>query len=385
MNAKLTTALALSAALLCSLNVSAKTYYTLPTTKFFSADKLKVPKPKTETLSTGVRLSWSPSVGAIGYRIYRGTKNNWKSSGKIAQTISVEFLDKTAKPGVDYYYWVCPVAWPKKISISQIYSIEASTKKMKKWLKKGVISSKASKFKTKSTLGWRAVAMTFPNMESYVHGDPETSRMAKYNTSIDGISVSWKKAKGAVKYIVYRLEDSQARKNYLSWRNVKSIVKTKNTSFIDKTAKAACDYRYWVVPIGKNGKNYLDIIKEKNSALNDTPFPNLYGIGRRKSSVDGHVPTPTGSLGADCAGINIHFNYDPYVKSFRLYRSRYYTVSPLEDASLIQTSSNGQGGSITFFDYSLSPNTTYYYWIGVVDIWGTTWYNCSKYVTVSTF
>jgi hypothetical protein len=263
-------------------------------------------------------------------------------------------------------------------------SIEASEKSLKKWLKKGDIASKASKFQSKSTLGWRALAMTFPNMESYVLGDPATSRMAKYNAYYDGIFISWKKAKGAVSYWIYRLEDSEARKDYSNWRNAKCFAKTKKTSHKDTSAKAGYDYRYWVVPIGKNKRNYLDVVKKKNTALNDMPFPRLYGLGMRKSSVNGHVPIPTVTMYSGCADITIRFTPDKYVKSFQLYRSTNYTTKPLSYASLIQTSSNGDG-YINFSDYSLSPQTTYYYWIGVVDIWGTVWYNCSKYATMDTY
>lgn len=348
------------------------TYLTLPTSKLFSADKLKVPKPKTETLSTGVQLSWNPSVGAIGYRIYRGTKNNWKSSKKIAQTLSVEFLDKTAKPGVNYYYWICPVAWPKTIAVSQLYSIEASQKQLKKWLKKGTISKKASKFKKKCARGWKPVTLSAPDRNA------NTWKMPGYNESTEGIKVSWKKASGAVKYFVYRLEEEKMKKNYLSWKDAEYVGETTATSFLDTKAKAGYVYRYWVAPIGKNGKNFLQVIKD--SKLRKPDVSSLYAKGMRKTTVV--VPTPTiSTLGPQHVGVSFEMAQDKYIKQYNVYRSRTLTIDPTRDASFVRSA--GTRGPVTVDDYDLATGVQYYYYVVVVDIWGTAWSEPSKYATVT--
>ena len=59
------------------------------------------------TYSDRIRVSWTPSAGAIGYEVWRNTNNVSGSATKIAPSIvSSPYDDLTASQGITHYYWI---------------------------------------------------------------------------------------------------------------------------------------------------------------------------------------------------------------------------------------------------------------------------------------
>jgi serine protease len=59
------------------------------------------------TYTDKVRVSWNPSSGATYYQVFRHTSNNSSSSTSLTNSYpSSPYDDKTASPGIIYYYWV---------------------------------------------------------------------------------------------------------------------------------------------------------------------------------------------------------------------------------------------------------------------------------------
>lgn len=78
-------------------------YYSGVKTLFLSTPKLSSAK-KT---STGIKVNYTKSVGATGYRIYRKTAGgSWQKIATVKGVSAISYLDKTAKKGVKYTYTV---------------------------------------------------------------------------------------------------------------------------------------------------------------------------------------------------------------------------------------------------------------------------------------
>jgi len=56
--------------------------------------------------SDKVRISWSASPGATGYKIFRNTTNDSSTAVQIGTTTELFFDDTAAAAGITYYYWV---------------------------------------------------------------------------------------------------------------------------------------------------------------------------------------------------------------------------------------------------------------------------------------
>jgi alpha-tubulin suppressor-like RCC1 family protein len=55
----------------------------------------------------GVKLDWSPVLGALSYEVWRGTTNNSAAATRIAEGLSIPlFYDSTIAPAVTHYFWI---------------------------------------------------------------------------------------------------------------------------------------------------------------------------------------------------------------------------------------------------------------------------------------
>jgi len=56
--------------------------------------------------TTGATISWSPVDGASAYHVYRSTLNDSSSAVVVSSINECRYVDATASPGVDFYYWI---------------------------------------------------------------------------------------------------------------------------------------------------------------------------------------------------------------------------------------------------------------------------------------
>ncbi|HEX6882428.1 MAG TPA: S8 family serine peptidase [Planctomycetota bacterium] len=59
----------------------------------------------TDGACNAVTVTWRAASGATGYQIWRGTSTNSASAVQIGTSSTLSFVDTTAFPGAQYYYW----------------------------------------------------------------------------------------------------------------------------------------------------------------------------------------------------------------------------------------------------------------------------------------
>ena len=111
--------------------------------------KLDTPKlTSVSNISTGVKVKWEKVSGTSKYKVLRKTgSQNWKSLGICGTT---EFIDKTAKNGVTYYYTVYAVTADGKYRASDY----DKTGLLKTFLTRPVVNSLQSKNAGSLTVKW---------------------------------------------------------------------------------------------------------------------------------------------------------------------------------------------------------------------------------------
>ncbi len=107
--------------------VNGKDYYSTAS-KAYKSTILDVSVPqnlKAVPLDDGVKLTYSKSLGTIGYMIYRsdsGKAGTWKKIATTKSNNTLEYIDKTAVQGKTYYYTIRSY---KKVSGEFFYSATA--------------------------------------------------------------------------------------------------------------------------------------------------------------------------------------------------------------------------------------------------------------------
>lgn len=174
-----------------------------PTVK--AGNILKTGKPK---------LSWNKVSGAEKYAVYRATKKNGTYK-YMTTTKNTEWTHETAVAGKKYYYRV-----------------------------KAIDVDNRSADSAKSTIVVRSCDLKRPVLSVTLNNKAKPK-------------LSWKKISGAEKYEVFRA----TKKN----GTYKSIGKTKNISYIDKTAKGGKTYYYRVraIDADNSGANSAKSINDK--------------------------------------------------------------------------------------------------------------------------
>lgn len=243
--------------------------------------------------NNGVKVSWKAVSGASKYRVFRkGYGENWK---KIADTTSVDCIDKSAVSGTTYRYTVRCISDDGKQYLSsydkngkKIYycsqpvlssAKQTSTGVKVSWEKvKG--ASKYRVFRKVSRGRWQKVTDTtltdytdtgVASGTTYVYtvrclSSDEKKYESSYDTdgikvtycsqpvlkgiskSSAGVKVNWNTVKGTGKYRVFR-KTTGGR-----WTKVAD---TTSTSYTDKNVVKGTKYVYTVRCLSKNGKEYL--------------------------------------------------------------------------------------------------------------------------------
>ena len=147
---------------------------------------------------TGIKITWSQTPGAKGYRVYRKVSGgSYEAIKTVSGASSVSYTDTGAKSGTVYYYVV--KAYGKTTEAA--WGTKSSSVKMKRL-------------------------------------DQPTLKVA--NTS-GGIKISWSKCTGADGYYVYRKGDGVT-----SWKRIATIKKNSTVSWSDTNVKAGTEYTYTV-------------------------------------------------------------------------------------------------------------------------------------------
>lgn len=236
------------------------------------------------SVNGGVKLTWSRSTDAVGYRVYRkNKKGSWVRIADINKQSTTTYIDKGAfsnykniytvravgeqglstynKQGVSVYY----VPTPALKSIANTGKGVKVTWGAVKGTKKYNIYRKAG-----SATKWDYIARVDGKVTSYV--DTEVSNGVTYTYTVravdangissynstglkltfvtspkisaasntaSGVKLKWNKISGATKYRLYRKTGNG------SWVTI-ATVGSSVTSYTDKTAKSGVTYRYTV-------------------------------------------------------------------------------------------------------------------------------------------
>lgn len=179
-------------------------------------DKAEVPGgiKVTQRSYNSLLIKWNSSENATKYELYRSTKK--KSGYKKIKTLNqTSFVDKKLKTGKTYYYKVRAVTKAEKSGFSSIAS--------NKPVPKAVTSLEA--------------------------------KQSSYNS----IKLTWKKAKGANKYVIYRSTKENG--------GFKKIKTTASTSYTDKKLSTGKIYYYKVFA-------YKDKIRGNSAVVSAKTKPN---------------------------------------------------------------------------------------------------------------
>ncbi len=255
--------------------------------------RLAVASVKTATTGNYLKITWSKATGATKYVVYRSQLSGKKWSGwsKIATTTKNTYTDKKVKSGVTYKYRVCAQysvsksAYQDSNSVKLLttpkVTVKAYTKSIiAKWGKVTGATGYTVYRRQKTASGWSSWKK-LANTKSLSYTDKKAKNGVQYQYTVraysgsvtsdiaasatacilstpkvtlanykSGIKVSWKKIKGAEKYVVYR-----SQLNGKKWSGYKKIATTKSVSYVDKTAKSKVSYKYYVVAVSGSSQS----------------------------------------------------------------------------------------------------------------------------------
>ena len=162
-----------------------------------------------QTKAKYVKLTWTKSVNATGYEIYRSEKKNsgYKKIKTISKNSKLYYQDKSVESGKTYYYKI------------KAYS-------------KGAEKTFYSQF-SGIVKGGRL--------------DPVTPK--KCEGSQDYIKLTWKKSVNATGYVIYRSENQNGK-----YKKIGTITQNKQLYYKDRTAKSGKKYYYKIKAYKTNGE-----------------------------------------------------------------------------------------------------------------------------------
>lgn len=237
-----------------------------------SAPEAPVGVVATEGTSTaGIRINWSASSGATGYKVYRATSNSSSAAKVIAASLTSLYYDDTSvEVGTTYYYWV-----------------------------KAVNSFGESDFSSFAS-GWRAYAI--PNAPTGVS--------ASDGTSTTGVVITWDGVDDADTYSVWRSTSSASSTAVSIGSSITA------TSYTDTSAVAGTTYYYWVKATNRGGTSAFSVCDSGYRAIAAPSAPT--GV--------------TASDGLSSSEIIVSWNPVSSAKSYSVWRS---TSSSSSSASQI--------------------------------------------------
>ena len=305
----------------------------------------KISAPATVTLGTakaganGIKVTWTQTEGAVKYNVYRRTADTKWTSTPLATVSGTSFTDKTVKAGETYIYTVRGIASDGK-SLSTGYDkngVTATALPATVTLgtaKAGANGIKVTWSKAEGAVRYRvyrqaAGESSWTTLTSSATGTSYTDKKAKagvtYTYTVralnsanglsagydkngvkaiiapatvtlgtakagaNGITVTWAKADGAVKYNVYR------RTADTKWTSA-PLATVSGTSFTDKTAKAGVKYIYTVRGVASDGKT-LSTGYDK-TGVTATALPATVKLGTAKAGANGIKVTWSKAEGA---------------------------------------------------------------------------------------
>lgn len=250
----------------------------------------KIGKLEVKLNVTNVSISWKAGKGAQSYAIYRSEKKN-SSYVKVGETKKTKYTDKSTTQGKSYYYKVFAesngtqsdgIQTKKSIKIpTGPKAVKALKYKMESY-NSLTLSWKASKGATKYTIyrstskngTYKKVKTTtsttyrlknvkcgqiyyykivpyadkLPGKEKIIKAYTIPDKVTKLKATVkdNTITLTWKKAKGAVTYEIYR----STKKN----SGFTKVAETKKTKYTDKNLTYGKTYYYQVYALSNGSK-----------------------------------------------------------------------------------------------------------------------------------
>lgn len=184
----------------------------------------------------GVNVQWAPVSGATSYNIYRrnASESSWTKAGFVGAD-ATSFSDKGLVSGTEYYYAVCPV-----VSTSEGAKVESDP--------------------------------------IYYIAAPDN---IKSENIIEGIKITWEKSKGAIKYVLMRLDENS------DYKTIAEINANEPLEFIDTDVIWNESYTYTVKAISPKGESLMSDTSAPLIRIGamGTANPELYECGIRVSWV----------------------------------------------------------------------------------------------------
>lgn len=276
----------------------------------------KITKPSVKSGKNSITITFKKQQGT-GFEIYRKSGKKYK---KIATTTSTQYVDQGLKAETTYSYKARAYLYDKETGRTT-YS---------------------------SYVAFSADTSTVCNMT-----------LNAVQKSKNTVKLNWTKVKGAEKYLVYRSnyasgDNSYSKKNgsntNAKWKLIKTIKKSKTTSYTDKKLTAGETYNYRVVAVYQ--------VKKVTKQIDAT------------ASVVLDLQAPQNAVAyASGSQIKISWDTDKFAKQYEVRYTRYnaqgkaYTKRP-ETAVTKQTSYviNGQAGDYAKIELRASDGSKWTEW-----------------------
>ena len=228
----------------------------------------------------GVSVNWNKRAGAVRYRVYR--KDNSHGWARIGETTDVNFVDNNAESGTKYSYTVRAITADSSretsyfndgksifyVATPVVTDIVNRTGSAEIYWNACNGASKYRVFYYDEADGWKGIGNTSSTSFTHTglkHGSTFTYTVrcldsngdfvsdfngdgwkntylappviSELNRTANGVEVKWGKRTGAVRYRVYRKDNSHG------WAR---IGETTDTTYLDKTAESGTKYSYTV-------------------------------------------------------------------------------------------------------------------------------------------
>ncbi len=337
--------------------------------KYIQSECIEPELLSAEVINGGVKLTWSKSSDATGYRVYRKNKNgSWAILKDITNVNTTSFVDKSPyqkytniytvralsnsgkssynKKGIYAYYLKTPslvsaktatnglkLSW-SAVSGAEYYNIYRKADDAVKWnyiarTKAGVMAytDKDVESSVKYTYTVRAVnskGISGYNSTGISQTFVTSPKISAMGNAVNGVKIKWNKISGATKYRVYRKVPGD------SWQ-ILGNVSASTLSYVDKTAKSGQVYQYTV------------------RACNGVAWSSYYTSSKIQFLSTPKIATPKSTKN----GVVLNYGKVTGAKTYRIYRKTDLNGDWIKLADV--------NGKITYTDKTAKKGTTYYY------------------------